>query len=192
MAATLIGDRVGQPRHLERRLGVDHAEPVGLLVGQAPRPGDHPHAERPRPRRDLPPDLPQPDDAERAAVQPARLGVLALVPACPARRSATWSGMRRSQASSSPITSSATAIEFLPGQLETKTPELDAAATSIVSMPAPARITSVRAVPALERVGVHLLAAHDEDVRVGLPGSAPGSAVGLDVGLRRRRCSPAP
>ena len=67
----------------------------------------------------------------------------------PARSSATWSGIRRSHESSSPITSSATAIEFLPGQLETKTPRLDAVLTSMVSMPAPARMTSVSAVPAL-------------------------------------------
>ena len=65
----------------------------------------------------------------------------------PWRSSATWSGIRRSQARSSPITSSATAIEFLPGQLETKMPRLEAAVTSMVSMPAPARITRVSAVP---------------------------------------------
>ena len=63
--------------------------------------------------------------------------------------SATWSGIRRSHASRSPITSSATAIEFLPGQFETKTPRLEAVATSMVSIPAPARITRVSAVPAL-------------------------------------------
>src|SRR6187200_717095 len=40
-------------------------------------------------------------------------------------------------------------MEFLPGQLLTKIPRLEAVATSIVSMPAPARITSVSAVPAL-------------------------------------------
>ena len=37
----------------------------------------------------------------------------------PARRSATLSGMRRSSASSSASVSSATAIEFLPGQFAT-------------------------------------------------------------------------
>jgi hypothetical protein len=46
------------------------------------------------------------------------------------------------------MTSSATATEFLPGQFVTKMPSAEAAATSIVSMPAPARITSVSAVPA--------------------------------------------
>src|SRR4051812_40956631 len=66
----------------------------------------------------------------------------------PWRRSAVWSGIRRSQASSRPITSSATAIEFLPGQLLTKIPRLEAGATAILSMAAPARITRVSAVPA--------------------------------------------
>jgi hypothetical protein len=67
----------------------------------------------------------------------------------PWRRSAVWSGIRRSHASSSPSTSSATATEFFPGQFETNTPSPEAVSTSIVSIPAPARITSVSAVPAL-------------------------------------------
>src|SRR5262249_15680015 len=41
----------------------------------------------------------------------------------------------------------ATAMEFLPGQLETNTPRSDAALTSMVSIPAPARITRLRLVP---------------------------------------------
>ena len=48
-------------------------------------------------------------------------------------------------------------MEFLPGQLDTKMPRLEAAATSMVSMPAPARITSVRAVPALRVSAVTLV-----------------------------------
>jgi hypothetical protein len=63
----------------------------------------------------------------------------------PARRSATLSGMRRSRATSSPMASSATAMEFCPGQLATYTPRREAAPTSMVFTPAPARITSDRA-----------------------------------------------
>src|SRR5688572_698359 len=46
------------------------------------------------------------------------------------------------------MTSSATAIAFFPGQFETNTPRAEAAATSMVSMPAPARITRPRPGPA--------------------------------------------
>ena len=60
----------------------------------------------------------------------------------PARRSATLSGMRRSSATSSPMASSATAMEFCPGQLATYTPRREAAPTSMVFTPAPARTTS--------------------------------------------------
>jgi hypothetical protein len=47
------------------------------------------------------------------------------------------------------MTSSATAIEFFPGQLATKMPRLEAAGTSIVSTPAPARMTRLRLAPDL-------------------------------------------
>ena len=63
----------------------------------------------------------------------------------PLRRSAVWSGTRRSQARISAQASSATAIEFLPGQLATKMPRSEAVATSIVSYPAPARTIRLRA-----------------------------------------------
>ena len=48
----------------------------------------------------------------------------------------------------SPIASSATATLFLPGQLLTKMPRSLAAATSIVSYPAPARTMSASRAPA--------------------------------------------
>src|SRR6266511_315531 len=59
-----------------------------------------------------------------------------------ARSAATASGILRSSARTRPIASSATAIEFCPGQFATNTPRRDAAATSIVFTPAPARTTS--------------------------------------------------
>ena len=45
-------------------------------------------------------------------------------------------------------------------------PRSEAAVTSMVSMPAPARITRARLGPGLERVGGDLGAPHDQDVRI--------------------------
>ena len=60
----------------------------------------------------------------------------------PARRSATLSAMDLSIARISAIVSSATATAFFPGTLDTYMPRAAAAATSIVFVPAPARMTS--------------------------------------------------
>ena len=65
--------------------------------------------------------------AQRAAVQSARLGKLSLFHR-PARRSATLSGMRRSSARRRPKASSATATAFFPGQFDTYIPRFAAAA----------------------------------------------------------------
>ena len=66
----------------------------------------------------------------------------------PRRRSRAPSTRRRSIARRCAKASSATAIEFLPGQLATWMPRREAPSTSIVLTPAPARITRARAAEA--------------------------------------------
>ena len=62
----------------------------------------------------------------------------------PRVRSLAFSAMRRSRARIRPNASSATATEFFPGQFATEIPRSDAASTSIVLYPAPARTTRER------------------------------------------------
>ena len=102
----------------------------------------------------------------------------------PARLSATWSGTRRSQESRSAITSSATATELRPGQLETNTPRADAAGTSIVSMPAPARITRPRLGPAFSAAAVTLVLR-----TISTLGSVSASAAGRSSAVSSGRIS---
>ena len=90
------GDRVAQPGHLERRLGVGDAEPVGLLVRQAPRPGHHLHPEGPGARGHLPADLAQTRRCPAFGRTARAPWSTRPCPTCRCRSSATWSGIRRS------------------------------------------------------------------------------------------------
>ena len=75
------GERVGRGRDLgDRRLRHD-AELGGERRVERSAPRDDVHPERARPRDDLAPDRPRAEHAERAAVEPARLAVVLLVPA---------------------------------------------------------------------------------------------------------------
>ena len=133
---------VGLPEDVVHARAALDAELLGLLGRERARPGDGAQPERVRPGDDLAPDL------ARCRSTPS---VLPKMPSALensflfhlwARKAATFSGMRRSMASSRANTSSATAIEFLPGQLLTKTPRALAVFTSMVLTPAPARSTS--------------------------------------------------
>ena len=165
------------------RLRVGDAEPVRLLVREAPRPGQDPHAERPGPDRDLPPDLSQPHDAERPPVEPARLGVLALVPlALP--EVGHLVGDPAVAGEQQPHHQLGHRDRVLArDSWRRRSPRLDAVATSMVSIPAPARITSVSAVPALSASAVTFL---PRTIRMCGSASliARGQLLGLDVRLR--------
>ena len=174
-------DRVGEPRHLERRLGVGDAEPVASSWREVPRPGDDPHPERLRPRRDLPADLAQPHDAQRAAVEAPRLGVLALVPAPRAEigdlvgdppvagRAAVPAPARRRRSSSCRDSWRRRC------RGSRRRPRRWCRCRRRRGSP------GVSAVPALSASRADLLAAHDEDLRVDRGSAAAAASSGLDV-----------
>ena len=131
---------------------------------ERPRPGDHPHAEAPgRAATTSRPIEPSPGHAQRPAEEPLRLGEALLVPLagpeqrprCPgcagrAPRGARWPARRRRWSSG-------------PGSWRRRRPRRDAAATSMVFTPAPARTTSESARRRGEDLGRHLLAPDHED-----------------------------
>ena len=183
--------RVRQPRHLERRLRVDHAEAVRLLVRQAPRPGRRPACRTPRARAAISrPIWPSPTMPERAPVEPARLGVLALVPASLPEvghlvGNAPVAGEEQSHhqlGHRDRVLPRTVGDEDAEARRGGHVDRVDAGAGADHERERGAR---------LERVGAHLLAAHDEDVRIGLRGwrrAAPPPS----RRAARRRCSRAP
>jgi hypothetical protein len=96
------GNGVGVACHLEWRLGVGDTQAFSLIIGETARPGDHLHSKRSGALGHFPADLTQTHDAQRAPVQTARLGVVALVPLSLPQvrhliRNATIAGQQQSQ-----------------------------------------------------------------------------------------------
>jgi hypothetical protein len=112
-------DDVRGPRHFERRLFLFDAQLLSHFRRETAAPGHHRHAES-LARAESSPDqfCPDPTKPERAAEQATRFGKSFLFHS-PARKAITLSAMRRSNARIKANASSATAIEFLPGQFAT-------------------------------------------------------------------------
>ena len=175
LAATLIGDRVGDgapPRAASGRTRCPARRPP-RASGSATRPPPASRTRAPGPRS---PGRSAPGPRCRAC-RPCSPRALEYSPLFhgPGRRSATWSGIRRSQASSSPITSSATAIEFLPGQLADEDPRgsrrwrrRSCRCRRRPGSPARARC------PRSSASAPTFLLADDEDVGIGLPDQSRG------------------
>ena len=169
------------PRQPRRRAGVgDHLEAEAIA-------GD---AARARARRA------HADDPERASGKLAALRRRAPAPRASrrARRSRSTARKRRSSTSATMITCSATVRALAPGTLATSTPAAVAAATGIMSSPAPWRIAA-RSRGATPNSASRQRRAHDDDVRVAAPRAAAcrGRWRGAILSsARRRRAWPPP
>jgi hypothetical protein len=181
------GDGIGLSGDLERGLGVGDAETLGLFMGETAGPGDHPHAEGTRPLCHLATDLTQTDDAQRAPIQAARLGIVPLVPltqpqVCHLVRNPAIAGQQQ------PHDQLGHRYGVLAGAVRDEHAQLGRGRNvdRVYAGPRPddQRQGSARA----KRVGVHLLASNDQNVRVDLPDQSRKS-VGLDVGLEGYRAS---
>jgi hypothetical protein len=131
------------PENVIHAFALLHAQFPGQFGRQRTRPCNDAQTKGVRPADDFASNAADADHSQRLAEKPVGRENSFLFH-WPARRAATFSGMRRSMDSSRANTNSATAMEFLPGQLLTNMPRLLAALTSMVLTPAPARSTSAR------------------------------------------------
>ena len=141
---------------------------------------DEAHPERVRALRDEHADAPEPDDAERLAVQLDALPLRAVpLPRLAGRRCAC--GTLRACASSSAIVCSAAERMFDCGALTTMTPRRVASATSTLSRPIPARPTTTRSAAAASTSAVTCVALRITSAAA--PWTASSSCLGSEVRL---------
>ena len=125
---------------------------------------DHAHAEGAGADRDQLADAAEAEHAERLALDLGAAELRALPLA--AMRLACACGMLRASASISATVCSAAATVLASGALATMIPRLDAAATSTLSTPTPARPTTRQVVGAVDHLGVELGRGADQDAVV--------------------------